>query len=274
VCRNCGLPVASTNDPLRGVAPGRIDMPSSQRSGLSATIGLVLVVGLLLVAGTLAVSGGGILNSGGRLGVDPVESASAPPADTSGDLADRTQVDPEVITDAEDSSGGSTAGLGTKFDYTCDAGAIKDLSRRKWFLSQFSAGSRIDDGYDQVTWSLTRQSTAKARKAAVARMEWLTPSEARSKYGALGKVQGSRALVVTFDGPVDINANQTLDSLLLEREDVDQIKNIQMFEGSDGNVHTIVGLRSDSCARLEARGWSKNSKLKNARVLLQVERFE
>jgi len=67
VCRNCGLPIASAGDPLRGVKPGRVDLPSAQRSGLSATVGLALVVGLLLVGGTLAVSGGGILNSGGRL---------------------------------------------------------------------------------------------------------------------------------------------------------------------------------------------------------------
>jgi hypothetical protein len=272
VCRNCGLPVASTSDPLRGVAPGRVDMPSSQRSGLSATVGLVLVIALLLVAGTLAVSGGGILNSGGRLGVDPVATASPAAADASGAPVDGTVVDTVDTTNGDGE--GSTATLSTSFDYTCDADAIKDLSRQKWFLSQFSAGARIDGGYDQVAWSLTRQSTAKAKKATVVRMEWLTPSEARSKYGAPGRVQGSRALVVTFDGPVDITANQSLDSLLLEREDVDQIKNIQMFDGSDGNVHTIIGLRSDGCARMEAKGWSRKSKAKTARVLLQVERFE
>ena len=72
-CRNCGLPIAGTDDPVRGVAPGRVAMPSTQRSGVSALVGLALVVGLLLVAGTLAVSGGGILSSGGRLGVDAVE---------------------------------------------------------------------------------------------------------------------------------------------------------------------------------------------------------
>ena len=76
VCRNCGLPIASTADPLRGVKAGHVDLPTAQRSGLSGMVGLAMVIGLLLVGGTLAVSGGGILNSGGRLGVDPVASTS------------------------------------------------------------------------------------------------------------------------------------------------------------------------------------------------------
>jgi hypothetical protein len=245
-------------------------MPSAQRSGLSATIGLALVVGLLLVAGTLAVSGGGILNSGGRLGVDPVES-EAPVVGASADPVDSTVV---VVPDPGEDGGPDTTTIGTKFEYTCDTDAIKDLSRRKWALNQFSAGSRIPEGYDQVTFSLTKQGSAKAKNAAIVGMEWLTPSEARSKYGAPNRVQGSRALVLSFDGPVDITANQALDALLLEREDIDQLKNIQMFEDSEGNVHVIVGVRSDACARLEAKGWSKKAKFKNAKILLQVERFE
>ena len=79
MCRNCGLPIASDSDPLRGVSAGHVDILRAQRSGVSATVGLVLVVGLLLVGGTLAVSGGGILNCGGRLGVEPIECPSPNP---------------------------------------------------------------------------------------------------------------------------------------------------------------------------------------------------
>ena len=57
-----------------------------------------------------------------------------------------------------------------------------------------------------------------------------------------------------------------------EPQGVSQIRNIQMFDGTDDDVHTIVGLRSQSCARMEAKGWAKKSKSKIARVLLQVER--
>jgi hypothetical protein len=234
-------------------------------------VGLVLVVGLLLVAGTLAVSGGGILNSGGRLGVNPVESTAPGPA------ANGDPVDGPIVTAPPDE--GTETGsepndnLRTSFDYTCDADAIADLSRGKWLLTPFTAGSRPADGYDQVTFSLTRQGK-KAKNAVIGMMEWMDPNEARSRYGAPTKIQGSRALVITFDGQVDINVNQTIDSLLLERESVNQIRNIQMFEGSDGKAHAAIGLRGDACARMEAKNWSKKSKAKKAKVLLQVERFE
>lgn len=246
-------------------------MPSSHRSGLSATVGLLLVVGLLVVAGSLAVSGGGILSTGGRLGV-PVASPTPAPAGSGtpvdGGITTATGTDGDVDASPEETD------LSTKLDYTCDAGAIKDVSRRKWFMSQFSAGSRISDGYDQVAFELSQAGKAKAKKATVVRMEWLDPNDAKSKYGAPGRVQGSRALVLSFNGPVNVTANQALDSLLLERESMDQVRNIQMFEGADGSVHAIIGLRSDSCARLEGKGWGKKAKGKNAKVLLQIERFE
>src|SRR5688500_15103865 len=68
VCRNCGLPVASATDPLRGVAPGRLGMPGVRASGISATVGLVAVVAVLLVAGVLVLSGDSLLTRGGMFG--------------------------------------------------------------------------------------------------------------------------------------------------------------------------------------------------------------
>jgi hypothetical protein len=273
VCRNCGLPIASATDPVRGVVPGRVDMPSAHRSGLSATVGLALVVGLLLVAGTLAVSGGGILSTGGRLGVDAAESLPAVPAGSGSPIDDATVTVPGND-DAGELTGPPEAQIGTKLGYTCEAGAIKDLGRGKWFMSLFRAGSRIDDGYDQVAFELTREGSGKAKQATTVRLAWMDPAEARDKYGAPSKVQGSRALVLTFDGPVGISVNQAVDSLQLERESVDQAKNIQMFQGSDDKVHAIVGLKSESCARLEGKGWGKKSKGKDSKVLLQIERME
>ena len=46
-----------------------------------------------------------------------------------------------------------------------------------------------------------------------------------------------------------------------------------MFEGEDGKVRTVIGIRGDSCARMSSLGWSKKGKVKNAKVYLDVERF-
>ena len=116
VCRNCGLPIASTADPLRGVKPGHVDLPTAQRSGLSGMVGLAMVIGLLLVGGTLAVSGGGILNSGGRLGVTPGSSAS-PAAAATGlprDDGDAPVTQPDVADPSAAVTGGETSRAGRR----------------------------------------------------------------------------------------------------------------------------------------------------------------
>lgn len=274
VCRNCGLPIASATDPLRGVAPGRVDMPGAQRSGLSATVGLALVVGLLVVGGTLAVSGGGILNSGGRLGI-PGESPSPVPETNGGatEAGSGPVVVPPGDTDTAEtgSDDGATATTGTAFDYTCEDAVISDLSSSKWFLSQFKVGERVTDeeSYDRITWEMSKRGSA--RNGTEATMEWVTPKEARALDGA-SLVNGQRAIVVTFDGPVDITAGQKVDQLLLEPENVVQIRTVDMFEGEDGKVRTVIGLRGDSCARMSSTGWRKKGKTNTAKVYLDVEK--
>jgi hypothetical protein len=279
VCRNCGLPIASTADPLRGVKPGHVDLPTARRSGLSGMVGLAMVIGLLLVGGTLAVSGGGILNSGGRLGVAPDASASpaAGATDVPRDDGDDPVTQPGIAAPSaavagEETANGLTAGSATAFDYTCDDGAIVDLSASKWQLSRFTAGLREDEAgtYERITWEMSKRGSAQTGTTAT--MEWTTPKEARTNEGAT-LVTGSRAIVVTFDGPVDSGAGQQIDQLLLEPEGIEQIRTIDMFEGDDGKVRTVIGIRGDSCARMSSVGWSKKGKIKNAKVYLDVERF-
>jgi hypothetical protein len=266
--------VASSSDPLRGVMPGRVDLPTTRRSGLSALIGLALVVGLLVVGGTLALSGGGILTTGGRLGVQP-DTSSAPDAGASSAPAGAlegpaTPVPDDVISTTE--TGETTTGAATSFDYTCDDASITDLSGSKWLLSQFQAGLRDEDGqtFERITWELQKRDSAK--EGTVATMEWTTPKEARTAYGST-LVTGARAIVLTFDGPVEANAGQKADAVFLEPEGLEQIRSIDMFEGSDGKVRTVIGIRGESCARMSSLGWSRKGKVKNARVYLDVERF-
>lgn len=274
VCRNCGLPIASSADPLRGVRPGSVDLPTAQRSGLSATIGLAMVIGLLLVGGTLAVSGGGILNSGGRLGVD-APAAATPGVAASGAPDDGTQP-ATAPDDGQPAEPGSevepAATVGTSFGYTCESGAIADLSSSKWQLSLFRAGLREDEAetYERITWEFAKRGSA--QEGTTATMEWTTPREAKARYGA-NLVSGNRAIVVTFDGPVDATVGQQLDQLLLEPEGVTSIRTIETLEGEDGKVRTVIGLRGDACARMSSLGWTKKGKAKNARVYLDVERF-
>jgi hypothetical protein len=276
VCRNCGLPIASAADPLRGVTPGSVDLPGAQRSGLSAMLGLALVIGLLLVGGSLAVSGGGILGGGGAADPSAQASPGAADAGAQGDGETGEVVPPDgsdtgdPSADGSEPDGGGTAGLGNSFEYTCENAELADLGHSKWFLSQFKAGVRQSDegDYERITWEMSKRGTAK--NGTTVTMEWTTPREARSTYGA-DLVSGSRAVVVTFDGPVEIPVGQQIDEVLLEPEGVDQIRTIDMFVGEDGKVRTVVGIRGDSCLRMSSLGWTKKAKVNNGRVYLDVE---
>lgn len=274
-CRNCGLPIASADDPVRGVAPGRVDLPRTHRSGFSATIGLVMVVALLLVGGSLALTGGGgVLSGGGRL-IGPAETASPTPAAVAQSGADEPDV--PVAPPEEDVPKATTANMST---YSCENGSIKDLSRGRWFLTDVKATVREEeDGtkYDQVYWRLDRQNPGKkvkAQNAAAVTMKWTTPDAAKERYGdVIGRVQGDRAVEIVFEGPVDISANAVIEQYELENVEIDQLRRIEMFEQGK-KVRTLIGIKGDSCARLGSVQWGAKSKRDNARVVLDVERFD
>ena len=277
-CRNCGLPIAAADDPVRGVAPGRVDLPRTRRSGFSATIGFVAVVALLLVGGSLAVSGGGGLLSGGGRFFGPEVTPSPTPAVAS--VTDRDALPTTTPLDLEEEVAvpkDTTANMST---FICENGAIKDLSRGRWFLSDVKSTVReAEDGspYDQIFWRMDRQNANKRVKAANATavtMRWTTPQAAKDQFGdAIGRVQGDRALLITFDGPVSISANAQIEQGELEDKDIDQIRRVQLFE-HNGKVRTIIGLKGDACARLGSVQWGAKSTKDNARVVLDIERFQ
>ena len=276
-CRNCGLPIAAADDPVRGVAPGRVDLPRTRRSGFSATIGFFMVVGLLLVGGSLAVTGGGgILSGGGRFFAEATPTPTpAPVIDESGgqEVASAAPAEP-----GEDAPKAKTANMNT---YSCSNGSIKDLSRGRWLLSDVNSEVRTDgDGvqYDQIYWKLTRQNPGKKIKAANAttvKMLWTTPAQAEAKHGALvGDVSGDRALEIVFDGPIEITFDSGIEQTDLEDDGIDQLRSVRLFEKND-KARTVIGMDSDSCARLGSTNWGvKKIDKENARIVLDVERFE
>ena len=270
VCRNCGLPIASSTDPLRGVSAGRVEMPGAQRSGLSAMVGLALVVGLLLVAGTLAVSGGGILNSGGRFGVSPLGSGSPDPGV---DVALRTE-DPALPLPTADggTQPASTEELTNVLATTCapESGAIRDANKAKWRVNRVTAGARLDEGNDRITWELDR--TAKGKKATHVELEWMDIKAAKEAF-ELAQLSGQRAIVITFDGPVDIIVDQRIDAAALEVEGVSAMRGVQLFVGDDGKVRTVVGTRGEGCVTMSAPLWKQaRNKTTKSKVFLDIER--
>lgn len=263
---------------MRGVAPGRVDLPRTHRSGFSATLGFVMVVGLLLVGGSLAVSGGnGLLSSGGRFFSDATPSPTpAPQSVESGGVA--TATTPPDVTEDEDVPQAKKANMQ---NYSCSNGSIRDLSRGRWVLSDIDAAAKTDkDGvpFDQVYWKLDRQNPNKKIKAANAtqiKMLWTTPNDAKAKYGdKIGRVQGDRAIEIIFDGPVSRSFNSEIEQVEFEDLEIDQLRRAQLFEHNN-KWRTVIGIKGDSCARLRSINWGPSKANKdNARVVLDIERFD
>ena len=260
-CRNCGLPIASADDPVRGVAPGRVDLPRTRRSGFSAAVGFVMVIALLLVGGSLAITGGGgILSGGGRFFSEATPSPTPAPATV------ETGVDtPAVVTtlddNEEDAPKATTANMKT---YSCANGSIKDLSRGRWVLSDVDVRTAADkdgDPYDEVFWKLDRQNPNKkvnAKKTTTVKMLWTTPDEAKEKYGdSIGRVQGDRAIEIIFDGTVAISFNSQIEQDEFEDLGIEQLRRVQLFE-KNGKVRTVIGMKGDACARLASLNWGAN----------------
>ena len=261
-CRNCGLPVAAQDDPLRGVTPGNVEMPSAQRSGVSATIGLGLVVVLLLVAGTLAVSGGGILDGGGRIGVAPEDTPipTSAPDDTDGTDTGGVDVADDVDTPTE------------KFthltDFTCGDDGIFDKRRGKWLIDASSA--KFHEGNERIAFDLRLRTDERASTGSIVRMRWLTPSEVRETYG-LDDLAGQRMLVLTFDGAITITSNSRIDAAELESSGTPSIRTVRIFDGDGGDVRAVIGLRGDGCARLAAPKWKDKKDDPSVKVFVDIE---
>ena len=116
----------------------------------------------------------------------------------------------------------------------------------------------------------------KAANAATVTMRWSTPAALKERFGdAIGRVQGDRALLITFDGPLSISANAQIEQAELEDRGIEQIRRVQLFESPPGKVRTVIGIKGDSCARLGSVFWGNQKKPRdNSRVVLDVERFE
>lgn len=242
-----------------------------RRSGTSAAIGFVLVIILLISGASLAFTGGGgLLSGGGRFFGSPASPSPTPAR--AADASPGTDLGGEVVVDLFEEP--DIKASGTSFDYTCLDDAIRDLSRGRWILSDVQAGMRTEeDGtvYDQVYWKLLRSGNKKVKGGTKVTMQWVEDTkELQDRFG-IGRVQGDRAILVSFNGPVEISANSTIEATQFDDEGVDQIRRVQLFE-KNGRVRTAIGIKEDSCARMRSAGWAAKAKGPNARVVLDLER--
>ena len=258
VCRNCGLPIASEADPLRGVSPGRLDIPGVRNSGISAAVGLVAVVAVLILAGVLVVGGDSVLRRGGLIFGGGSDASPAP-----GSSRDPGAVPDPGATDAAV----APAQIGTTTDFSCEAVQIRDPEKSKWDLANVEGG--VADGFEQVKVFL-KQRSGRVRDAATVRTEWMTPDEAVARY-QIPRPAGSRALALTFVGDVSLDRDRTLDASAMEAQGLDYLRSVQVTTDPEDRTIAIVGMNTDGCARLSSPKWKQKGSDRSAVVLLDVQ---
>lgn len=281
VCRRCGLPIASPDDPLRGVTPGRVDIPGARGSGLSATFGLLIVVAALVVVGSLALSGDGFLSGGSQLGAAFSGDASAGSLDpaASGQPAATGAPGATLAPGATPVSGvpGTSPAPGTTpaprtpatpagIDWTCETGTIGDTEAGRWRLATVSAGPR--EGFDRITLDLERMA-ARTRQATNVTMAWSTPAEAEERYGV--RPAGPRVLVLTFDPDIALGTPRAIDTESLEAEAALVLRSVDVLSSEDGATVLLAGIRGDGCARLNSPQWKRDGVDDRALVYLDVQ---
>jgi hypothetical protein len=230
-----------------------------RNSGISATIGLAAAIAVLIVAGVLVVGGDSILNRGGTIifggadGTPGPGATRAPGSDTEpGSSAPRASARP--------------ADIGTATDFSCGAAEIRDPDRGRWRLAD--VGLAAGDGFEQVEVSLQRAS--ERRQTGTVRTAWMTPEQAVESY-QVPRPAGSRVIVLTFTGSVELDSDRLLDASDADAAGLDDVRSVQLTTDPDGRTVALVGIAGDGCARLSAPRWKKKGVDRRVDVLLDVQ---
>jgi hypothetical protein len=234
-------------------------MPGVRGSGISATVGLVVVLVVLIVAGVLVVGGDSVLRRGGTMffgGSDssPEPGATPAPGATVAPGATRAPASAEP------------AQVGTATDFSCESVEIRDPDRSHWRLSGVDVAA--GDGFEQVRVSLQRAS--KRRETGTVRTEWMTPEQAVERF-EIPRPAGSRTLVLTFTGAVELDSDRTLDASEIQAKGLGNIRSVQVSTDPDARTIAVVGITGEGCARLSSPRWKKKGTSEKADVLLDVE---
>jgi hypothetical protein len=201
---------------------------------------------------------------------DPSGPLTAEPSPTQ-PVARATQ-DPDLATDDpgetpepedEPSDRPTAKPLSTRTSWTCGDAAIQDPLGGRWRITEARWGRR--DGYDRLTFDLTRLEGSK-RTGAIVSMEFVRPARAASKYG-VATPSGDRALVITFDGPL------ALRTAISGQPGLVALSSVAARTDDDGVVHAILGIGGKGCARLVANDWRNgDDDTTSAKLIVDIQR--
>ncbi len=286
-CRDCGLPLGFPRDPVRGTTTRRAELPSERGAGIAAVLSLAAIVVIAGIAGYLVfrsfetgaitanassatpsipVSGASVDPVPGAVG-SPASESSAPPSPASStDPGDAPTADPRDEPTAApdgDPTEEPAPTRSTRTGWTCDPAAIQDPLRGRWRIAQARWGRQ--ESFDRLTFDLVRLEGS-VRRGAIVSMEFLRPGRAASRYD-VATPRGDRALVITFDGPLNLRAAMSA------RPGLTALASFEARADDEGVVHAVLGISGDGCARIIATDWRDGSdRTTTAKLAIDIRR--
>lgn len=292
-CRDCGLPLGAPRDPVRGTTTRRAELPSERGAGIAAVISLAAIVVIAGVAGflvfrsfestptTAGANATGAPSAAASPDIRPPASGapdpSREPATSPVAIPSTEPVEPSPRPDTETPEPGdgtpepedeatdrpTARPLSTRTGWTCEDAAIQDPLGGRWRISEVRWARQ--DGYDRLTFDLARLQGS-VRNGTIVRMEFLRPARAASRYD-VDMPSGDRALVVTFDGPLNLR------SAMAAQPGLRVIGSLGARTDDDGVVHAVIGVTGDGCARLVANDWRNgDDDTTTAKLVVDIQR--
>lgn len=252
-CRNCGLPMGTGADPVRGTKTRRPELPGDRGAGIGAIIGLVVAVVVLAGAGFLIVRTTGDIGS--RPTLPPTPPPSAAPAEPT--------AAPEVT--AEPGGGTASAepvtppsGVAPDTGFTCKRAGFDDPTSGSWKVTGVVA--EAGDRMDTLTMTLTREEGAGSTTIAIERGKSKEVQAAAQLEDSLGT---PKALLISFDG------DAFADDLFA---DTPALKAIEQYDvaSTSGRLFAAVGVKGEGCYRLYSPEWAAGTQVQPGETVTLV----
>ncbi len=277
-CRWCGTPLGRPTDPVLGTTTRRA-LDARQGTSLSTLLAAVAAIALLGGVGFVAANSG-LLPAGGEEGSPSPRSAVSrdPSPEASGSAVPSapaaTNLGPSAAPSAPVATPEATSGVvppsaspvpstmpPAATGFTCETATVADSSSSAWNLVRSRWGPR--GGFDQLALVLQLRRTDAARATTVT-VESMTGGEVTERYGLPAPTSGDRAIVLSFEGPVQ---------LATEFEGDPDLTSIQELSATtdEGTVRVVVGVTGEGCHRVSAAGWAFQSAAQEVEVILDVQ---
>jgi len=275
-CRWCGTLLGRPTDPVLGTTTRRA-LDARQGTSLSSLLTAVVAIALLGGVGFVAANSGLLpggddssptRRSAASLDPSPIASGSSAPsasldtspgpgASPSGPIGSPDATSSVVPSASPAPSTMPPAATG----FTCETASVADSSSSGWRLVRSRWGPR--GGFDQLALVLQLRRTD-APRGTIVTVESMSGSEVTERYGLPAPGSGDRAIVLSFEGPIQLPTEFDGSPSLTSIQELD-------VTTDDGTVRAVIGVTGEGCHRLSAAGWAFQSAPQEVEIILDVQ---